>query len=125
MTAKSNKETAIEFLSLCASGDVLRAFEQHAGPHFKHHNPHFKSDRDSLIQAMQESDKDEPNKAFNVKQAIADGDTVAVYSELQRAEADIAYAVVHIAKFENGKIVEMWDVVQEVPKDSPNDLGMF
>ena len=74
---------------------------------------------------MQESDKDEPNKAFNVKQAIADGDSVAVFSELQRAEADITYAVVHIAKLENGKIVELWDVVQEVPKDLANELGMF
>ena len=125
MTAKTNKEIAIEFLSLCASGNVQMAFERHTGPHFKHHNPHFKSDRDSLIKAMQESDKDEPNKAFNVNQAIADGDTVAVFSELLRAEADIAYAVVHIAKFENGKIIELWDVVQEVPKDSANELGMF
>jgi predicted SnoaL-like aldol condensation-catalyzing enzyme len=34
-------------------------------------------------------------------------------------------AVVHILRFEQGKIVEMWDVSQQVPKDSPNKLGMF
>jgi predicted SnoaL-like aldol condensation-catalyzing enzyme len=34
-------------------------------------------------------------------------------------------AVVHILRFEGGKIVEMWDVGQEIPKDSPNALGVF
>ena len=35
------------------------------------------------------------------------------------------YAVVHILRFDGAKIAEMWDIGQEIPKDSPNALGMF
>ena len=46
-------------------------------------------------------------------------------SHLKRADADLEYAVVHIARFADGKIAELWDLGQEIPKDSPNALGMF
>jgi hypothetical protein len=32
---------------------------------------------------------------------------------------------VHILRFENSRIAEMWDIAQEIPPDSPNALGMF
>ncbi len=34
-------------------------------------------------------------------------------------------AVVHILHFEGGKIVELWDVGQVIPKDSPDALECF
>ena len=45
------------------------------------------------------------------------------HQRLHRAGVEIA--VVHILRFEGGKIVEMWDIGQEIPADSPNALGMF
>jgi predicted SnoaL-like aldol condensation-catalyzing enzyme len=32
---------------------------------------------------------------------------------------------VHIFRFEQGRIVELWDLGQEVPESSPNQYGMF
>jgi predicted SnoaL-like aldol condensation-catalyzing enzyme len=60
-----------------------------------------------------------------VKQVVDGGDRVAVLSHLVRASAGLEYAVVHIARFADGKIVELWDLGQEIPKDSRNALGMF
>jgi len=34
-------------------------------------------------------------------------------------------AVVHIFRFENGKVVELWDLGQQMIKDSPNENGLF
>jgi len=119
------KSAAIEFLTMCASGDVREAYARHVAADFKHHNPYFRSDRASLLEAMEQSAAEEPNKSFDVKRTIASSDTVAVLSHLQRVQTDVDYAVVHILRFENGKIVEMWDLGQEVPGDSPNELGMF
>lgn len=125
MSVSSNKDSAVEFLTLCATGRVRDAYQKHVAAHFKHHNAYFKSDRNSLLEAMEQSAAEEPNKSFRVMQTIASDDRVAVLSHLQREQAGLEYAVVHILRFDNGKIVEMWDLGQEIPKDSPNELGMF
>ena len=38
---------------------------------------------------------------------------------------DAGIAVVHIFRFERGRIAELWDIGQPVPKESPNANGMF
>jgi predicted SnoaL-like aldol condensation-catalyzing enzyme len=34
-------------------------------------------------------------------------------------------ALIHIFRFEDGSIIEEWEAAQEVPKESPNENGMF
>lgn len=118
-------EIATTFLQMCAAGDVREAYARFVADAFVHHNAWFPGDRASLLQAMEESAAAEPNKSFEPKQLIDGGDRVVVLSHLKRAGADLEYAVVHIVRFEGGKIVELWDLAQEIPKDSPNALGMF
>lgn len=125
MTPHSNSDISTAFLTMAASGRVREAFERHVADTFTHHNAWFPGDRESLLIAMEQSAATEPNKSFTVKQVIASGDRVAVYSHLQRGRTEQQYAVVHVLRFENAMIVEMWDVAQEIPKDSPNSLGMF
>jgi len=125
MAPSGNQAAAVEFLTQCATGRVRDAYERHVAAKFKHHNAYFKSDRRSLLEAMEQSAAKEPNKSFQVMQTIASDDTVVVFSHLKREQAGLEYAVVHILKFEGGRIVEMWDVGQEIPGDSPNELGMF
>ncbi len=121
----THAEIATEFLRMCARGDVRAAYDRHVAADFVHHNAWFPGDRESLLLAMEQSAAAEPNKSFEPKQVVDGGDRVAVLSHLKRAGADLEYAVVHIARFEGGKIVELWDLGQEIPKDSPNALGMF
>ena len=121
----SHKQAAIGFLTMAAAGNVAEAYARHVATDFIHHNPYFAHDRQSLLDAMSASAAAEPNKSFEVMRAIEDADTVAVHSRLTRVSANAQYAVVHILKFSEGKIVEMWDIVQEIPTDSPNASGMF
>ena len=119
------KTIAIEFLRMAAAGQVREAFRLHVADSFRHHNPYFGGDREALLEAMEQSSAAEPNKTFEVHQAIADAETVAVHSHLKRAATRHEYAVVHILKFEDGKIIEMWDVAQEIPSEPANECGMF
>lgn len=121
----SNKPAAIEFLQMAARGDVVAAYERHVAPAFTHHNPYFAHDRRSLMEGMLQSAADEPNKSFEVVRAVEEADMVAVHSRLTRSATGGQYAVVHLLKFEDGKIIEAWDIGQEVPAGSPNTLGMF
>lgn len=125
MATRSKTDVATEFLTLCASGRVREAYDRYVAERFQHHNAWFPADRNSLLVAMEESAQAEPNKSFTVTQVIESADRVAVLSHLRRDKVDAEYAVVHILRFQDGKIVEMWDVAQAIPADSPNALGMF
>lgn len=120
-----NRDIASEFLRMCARGDVREAYARFVSDDFVHHNAWFAGDRESLLLAMEQSAAAEPNKSFEVKQVIDGGERVAVLSHLVRAGAQVEYAVVHIARIRGGRIAELWDVGQEIPKDSPNANGMF
>jgi predicted SnoaL-like aldol condensation-catalyzing enzyme len=120
-----NPDIAVTFLRMCARGEVRDAYERHVAAGFVHHNAWFPGDRESLLLAMEKSAATEPNKAFEPMQVVDGGDRVAVLSRLVRADAGAEMAVVHILRFEGGRIVELWDLGQEIPKDSPNALGMF
>ena len=121
----SHADIATSFLRMCARGEVRDAYDRYVSQDFVHHNAWFAGDRESLLRAMEESVAKEPNKSFEVRQVIDGGDKVAVLSHLKRVDANLEYAVVHIARIVDGKIVELWDLGQEIPKDSPNELGMF
>ncbi len=121
----SNKDAAISFLELAAAGRAREAFAQYGGPGFRHHNPWFKGDADSLAAAMDENARQNPGKRLAVLRALEDGDLVAVHSSVTHSDADRGFALVHIFRFEGGRIVEAWDLAQEVPAESPNTNGMF
>ncbi|MFC7785267.1 MULTISPECIES: nuclear transport factor 2 family protein [unclassified Rossellomorea] len=119
------KERAVSFLELVASGDVREAYESHVSPDFRHHNPHFPGDANSLMSAMEENAAGNPEKMLEVKRAIQEGDTVAVHSHVRQNPEDLGGAVVHIFRFQDERIVELWDVGQAIPEDSPNENGVF
>lgn len=119
----TNKEIATKFLETCALKSPQEAFEKFVNPNFKHHNQYFKGDADSLKNAMLEADKVAPNKSFSIKQVFETDDRVAVFSHVVKEKMEIA--VVHMFRFEKGKISEMWDIGQLMAKDSPNENGMF
>jgi predicted SnoaL-like aldol condensation-catalyzing enzyme len=50
---------------------------------------------------------------FDFKRLIAEGDLVVVHSHLVREPGD------------RGKVVEHWDVLQEIPETSANNNTMF
>lgn len=119
----TNQEIAIKFLQTCALVSPKTAFAEYVHVNLVHHNQYFAGDRDTLMNAMIESDKSHPNKSLTVKQVFETGDRVAIYSHVVKEKMEIA--VVHMFRFENGKIVEMWDVGQLMDKASPNKNGMF
>ena len=123
--ANRNKDAAVSFLKMASSGDVQEAYSKFVGPGFKHHNPYFEGSAETLMTAMEENARENPNKTLDVKRVIAGGDLVAVHSHVRQNPDELGGAVVHLFRFEEGRIVELWDLGQPVPEESPNQYGMF
>jgi len=83
-------------------------------------------DASSLRKGMEEAHQKMPNRSIEVARALEDGDLVAVHSRVTRQDPTAPeIAVVHIFRFEGDRIAELWDVGQELPKESPNKNGPF
>ncbi|HSX06784.1 MAG TPA: nuclear transport factor 2 family protein [Candidatus Saccharimonadia bacterium] len=125
MPENSNKESAVQFLKLMSSGKVDEAYDHFASPTGKHHSPYFAAGFDALKAAMKESYSQFPQKQSEVKHVVAEGDMVAIHSHVILNPGDPGFAIVHLLRFEGGKIVELWDFTQPVLADSPNADGPF
>jgi uncharacterized protein YndB with AHSA1/START domain/predicted SnoaL-like aldol condensation-catalyzing enzyme len=121
----SRKEAAVSFLRMVGAGDVRDAYRRYIAPGFRHHNPFFRGDAESLLHAMEENAAQNPDKVVEVQRALEDGDLVAVHSRVQQKPGDPGAATVHIFRFEGDRVVELWDMGQPVPDSSPNQNGMF
>ena len=122
--AVNKREIAISFLKNAASGRLDDAYALVAS-NFRHHNPYFSGDAESLKAGMAEAHKKFPDTTLEVKHVLEDGELVAVHSYIQHAPKTLPIAAVHIFRFKGDQIAELWDVAMEAPKDSPNENGMF
>jgi predicted SnoaL-like aldol condensation-catalyzing enzyme len=122
---RNRKDTAVSFLQAAASGHARDASAGRVTSAFRHHNPHFAGDANSLLSAMDENARANPGKRLEIHHALEDGDLVAVHSHVQHGPDDQGAALVHLFRFEGDRIAELWDIAQEVPAESPNKFGMF
>ena len=120
-----HKEAAVDFLQLVIAGRIDEAYRKHVDMQGKHHNPWFGAGFAALKQAMLENHMQMPNKQLTVKNVLGDGDMVAVHSRLMLRSGEQGMAVVHIFRFQGNRIVEMWDIGEATPADSPNADGRF
>jgi predicted SnoaL-like aldol condensation-catalyzing enzyme len=125
MAMQTLKHIAVDFLKQIVDGDIAGAYERYVGDVFRHHNPHFAGDSLSLRKGMEEDEARNPGKKLEVQVALQEGDYVAVHSRLRRGSAQPDIAVVHIFRFEDGRIVELWDIAQVAPEEIVNENGMF
>jgi predicted SnoaL-like aldol condensation-catalyzing enzyme len=61
-----------------------------------------------------------------IRQVLADRDLVAVHTQLSSSKpSEGGLRQVHLLRFSEGKIVEYWDITQQVPEKAPNAAGAF
>lgn len=119
------KTSATQFLRMVVSGETEDAYRLFIAEKFVHHNPFFKAGRESLMKAMIENSVENPDKIIDICHVIGDGDLVAVYSHVRQNPEDKGSAVMHIFRFQNGMIAELWDIGMVVPQIEINTDGLF
>jgi predicted SnoaL-like aldol condensation-catalyzing enzyme len=131
---KVHKDVAVEFLNLVGSGrpkDRLRFFASEC----KSHNPYVPGGMNELIDAIiavQEQGAEGISKGSKadlkliIRKVLADGDMVAVHTQLSSSKpSGGGLRQVHLFRFSGDKIVEYWDITQQVPENAPNAAGAF
>jgi len=95
------------------------------GPYYRQHNPGAADGAAAFVAFVKEFTKAFPDLHFDFRKVIAEGDFVVVHSHLVRKPGDRGVAVMDIFRVENDRIVEHWDVLQEIPESSANTNTMF
>jgi predicted SnoaL-like aldol condensation-catalyzing enzyme len=101
------------------------AVKRYAGSYYRQHNPHAGDGTEPFIGFVKWLTGANPQLHIEFKRFIAEGDLVVVHSHNVAVPGTRGKAVIDIFRLEDGKIVEHWDVVQEIPETAKNDNTMF
>lgn len=118
----TNREIVLESLDLINRGHVREGFKHHSENYIQH-NPTCDDGLEDAI-ALIEKIVRTPGFSASIKRVIAEGDFVFVHQHISFGGHAPDLAVADIIRLENGKIVEHWDVIQEVPSQTVSGNAM-
>jgi predicted SnoaL-like aldol condensation-catalyzing enzyme len=123
---EANKAMVREFYDLAFNKRrPEEAVAKYVGPYYRQHNPTAGDGPAPFIAFVNGFAGAFPSMRFEFKRLIAEGDLVMMHSHLTRFPGDRGISVMDIFRLENGKIVEHWDVLQDVPENAANSNTMF
>jgi predicted SnoaL-like aldol condensation-catalyzing enzyme len=122
---EQNKRTVVEFYEKAINQKDFEAASKYLGPRYTQHNPNAADGATGLQAFLQFLRERYPNSHSEIKRVFADGGYVILHVHAIREPGTRGNAIVDIFKVENNKIVEHWDVNQEIPERSANTNGMF
>jgi len=121
---EANKKLVTEFYERVLNQKDVDAIDKYVGP-YKQHNPMAGDGAEGLKGFIGWLRNNAPQAHFEFKKILADGDYVILHVHAVFAPGTRGQAIVDIFKVENGKLVEHWDVIQEIPEKPANGNTMF
>lgn len=121
----SNKEKVIRFYQKAINEKDFEAAEAYLGDTYIQHNPVAADGKEGLKNFIGYLKAKAPQYHSEIKKAFADGDYVILHVHNIPTPGARGKAIVDIFRLDNGKIVEHWDVIQEIPEKAANTNSMF
>jgi len=122
---EANKKNVVEFYEKAINQKDFEAASKYLGSRYTQHNPTAPDGPEGLKGFLAFLKSKFPQSHSDIKRVFADGDYVILHVHAMREPGTRGRAIVDIFKLENGKIVEHWDVAQDVPEKAANANGMF
>lgn len=123
---ETNRAVIEDFLSLFyAHNKVREAFERHVAEDYIQHSPLADNGREAAIVAIESLWNTMPKLEINVLRVMVDGNMAMCHLFGKDRPDHDGIVVVDIFRLENGKIVEHWDVLQQVETNTINGNTMY
>ena len=122
---EANKKNVVEFYNKAINDKDFDAASKYLGAKYTQHNPIAADGPEGLKGFLQFLRAKFPQAHSEIKRVFADGDYVILHVHNVPAPGERGAAIVDIFRLENGKVVEHWDVRQDIPDQSANNNTMF
>jgi len=122
---EANKKTVLEFYEVGLNKKDFDAAAKYFGPKYIQHNPGAPDGIEGFKTFVNFLKEKFPQSHSEIRRVFADDDHVILHVHAVREPGTRGRAIVDIFRLENGKIVEHWDVAQDIPEKMPHNNGMF
>lgn len=125
--APSEKNEAVvkDFYEKAINQKDFEAASVHFGNYYIQHNPNVEDGMEGFKKLIDFLRNNYPQAHSEIKKVFSDGDYVFIHVHSIREPDTRGRAIFDLFRLENGKIVEHWDTVQDIPEISANPNGMF
>ena len=122
---EENKKVVLQLYEAAINQKDFEAASKFLGPRYIQHNPRAADGPEGLKAFINFLRDKFPDYHSDIKRVFADGYYVILHVHNVATLGARGRAIVDIFKLEDGKIVEHWDVIQEIPEQSANNNTMF
>ena len=122
---EANKKVVLDLYEKGINQKDFEAAAKNFGPRYVQHNPRAADGPDGFKAFIEFLKTKFPNYHSEIKRVFADGDHVILHVHNVPEPGQRGAAIVDIFRLENGKVVEHWDVRQDIPETAANNNTMF
>ena len=122
---EANKKVVLDLYEKGINQKNFEAAAKNFGPRYIQHNPRATDGPEGFAAFIDFLKAKFPSYHSEIKKVFADGDYVILHVHNVPAPGERGAAIIDIFRLENGKVVEHWDVRQDIPEQSANNNTMF
>ncbi|MEV0405127.1 nuclear transport factor 2 family protein [Actinoallomurus sp. NPDC050550] len=121
-----NKRNVLAFYEVAINDKDFAAASRLIGDRYVQHNPSIADGAEGLERRIEFMKKAFPELRAEIKNIFAEGDFVIGHVHGVRVPGERGTAIVDIFRLdENGRLIEHWDVMQDLPEEAANENGIF
>ncbi|HIC8644122.1 TPA: nuclear transport factor 2 family protein [Elizabethkingia meningoseptica] len=121
---EANKKLVVDFYQKMFGDKDLSAVDEYIAPEYIQHNPTVADGAKAFKEAAAKWFAGAPKTKIDVQHIAAEGDLVFIHLKDKNPDGSLT-STIDIFRIKDGKIVEHWDVHQDVPKEAANSHPMF
>lgn len=122
---QTNKQLVESFWNEVFNKHNVSIINGTVGSNYTQHSPSVKDGKEAFYSSISGFLKEFPKSTAEIKNIVAEKDYVFIHNHIKLNPQDRGQAAVDIFRVQDGKIVEHWDVIQDIPEKSENTNTMF